>query len=51
MLGQHRATDGENDMATRGKTATRRREPQAKVLKFTTPDADAIHGKPLWRNW
>lgn len=34
-------------MATRGKTAARKREPQAKVLKFTTPDAGAIHGKAL----
>jgi len=49
MMQEDRITDGENDMATRGKAATRRPEPRAKVLKFTTPDADAIHGKALVR--
>ncbi len=36
-------------MATRTKAATRKREPRAKVLKFTTPDAAAIQGKALVR--
>ena len=34
-------------MATRSKAATRKRKPEAKVLKFTTPEA--VHGKALVR--
>jgi mannose-6-phosphate isomerase-like protein (cupin superfamily) len=36
-------------MATTRKTATRKREPQAKVLKYQLPDAAAIQGKALVR--
>ena len=35
--------------ATKRKTATRKREPQAKVLKYTLPDAADIQGKALVR--
>ena len=36
-------------MATKRKTATRKQEPQAKVLKYALPDAAEIHGKALVR--
>mgnify|MGYP001254874949 FL=1 len=36
-------------MATKRKTATRKQEPRAKVLKYALPDAAEIHGKALVR--
>ena len=36
-------------MATRRRAAKRTREPQARVLKYTAPDAAAIRGKALVR--
>jgi mannose-6-phosphate isomerase-like protein (cupin superfamily) len=36
-------------MATKRKIATRKRKPQAKVLKYKMPDAAAIQGKALVR--
>jgi len=36
-------------MAIKRKPVTRKRKPQPKVLKFTTPDSNAIEGKALVR--
>ncbi len=36
-------------MASRGKAATRKRKPEAKVLKFATPDEGSFEGKALVR--